>query len=179
MALLYVLSVSTYNSFDVTRDFLRYISKFYLKNLKTHSMRIAFVVLSLIFWPVWLLLFTTTYLLDMMVGEILDVSYGGMINILVNFFVVFTGFSVGIRSGNAVNAIQTFAGFSFIAEMDELVIDKFGINMRRVSKHEHTKKDDQKILMIRIVIYVSLPLMLGFFMYVTAKNPCFAFCNIE
>jgi thiamine transporter ThiT len=56
------------------------------------------------------MLFVLTMMLDLVAGKMNNVSSCELLRIIVNFIVVFSGLSVGLRSGNAVGAIQTLAG---------------------------------------------------------------------
>lgn len=107
MAIIFVGSLIASNPLDVSQDLLGYILKFQSKlRLPTYTLIIICILIS----PVLSILFGVTLMLDLLTGEILDMSYGSMINILVNTIVVSTGVSVGLRSGSAISAIQTFAG---------------------------------------------------------------------
>jgi hypothetical protein len=111
MAVIYLVASSSTNPFEVTRDLARLMYQAYEKSVRPSlANRIAFWFALFFLWPLMVIPFGITFTLDMVVGKINNISYGEMVNIIVNFIVIFTGFSVGLRSGNPVNAVQTFAG---------------------------------------------------------------------
>jgi hypothetical protein len=61
--------------------------------------------------------------------------------------------------------------------MDELIIYQFDVDMNALTSHKHGAGKQCKILTVRLTLYIMVPLMLVFFLYVTAVNECFAFCN--
>lgn len=183
MACIYIITVGASNSFEVTQDLARYFRQAvaYLASGKGKNipLLVLFCIGCVLFLPVIAFLFMVTFVLDLMVGEIMDLSYGEYFNILIDFIVIFTGFSVGLRSGNAINAIQTFAGFHFIAEMDEVVLQSFTVDLNAKTSHIHSKGKSDKIMRVRVATYISCPILLCFFMYITTTNTCLLFCNAD
>jgi predicted metallopeptidase len=182
VALIYLFATVCTNPFEVTKDCFHLTKQTYVK-LTSRSVMTTVLVWAgaVVFSPLLLLaavcVFTVTAILDLVCGKLNNISYAEMVNVIIDFIVVFTGFSVGLRSGNAVNAVQTFAGFSFIAEMDELVIEMFEVNLNALTYHVEGPGKQRKIMGIRLIVYLTVPILLGFFIYVTVANSCFAFCN--
>lgn len=184
MAAVYVITVCASNAFVKCGDVTNYIRQwFHLvpPRKKDEPVRkpnyVGLVAFCILGSPVIALVYSVAFLLDICIGEIVDLSYGELFNVLVNVIVIFTGFSVGLRSGNAVGAVQTFAGFSFISEMDEMVMDTIEVDLDAKASHVHGKGKQRKILTVRVVLYVLTPMFLVFFMWVTFTNTCLAFCN--
>lgn len=89
---------------------------------------LVFVVLVVIFLPVWSTLLVSTVLFDLLVGSVKDYSYGGMMKLLVTSVVTCTALSIGMRASSPLDAVQTFAGFAFISQMDEAVLSKMSFD---------------------------------------------------
>lgn len=174
MASMYIVAIGVMNPLSVTMDLEKYIRLF---KQKSNLSPVVFGILVALLSPVLLVVFGVTFTLDLIVGEILDLSLGSMINILVNVIVVFTAISVGLRSGNPINAIQTFAGFDFINSMDEMVIESIDIDMKELQGDELEYGDSNKILFVRVTIYILTPSIIAFFIYITVTNSCLAFCT--
>jgi hypothetical protein len=100
-----------------------------------------------------------------------------MCNIIVRTFVVFTAISAGLRSGNPINAMQTFAGFDFIDGMDELVIDGIDFDFDELADANIERADDTKMFIVRVSVYTATPLIIVGFLYITIVNVCYAFCT--
>jgi hypothetical protein len=155
MAIIYLLASSSTNPFEVTNDLVSLMKQNYDRKFRPSlAMRILYWSIAVPLSPLFVIPLCVTATLDMVVGKINNISYGEMVNIMVNFIVIFTGFSVGLRSGNAVNAVQTFAGkyfassilhiiivaetgFQFIGELDEAILMTFEIDMNALTSHKH------------------------------------------
>jgi hypothetical protein len=172
MAGLFILAVGASNPMKISRDAWEYIEWGAKK-----TGWIAMAIILLFTFPFVGLVFVITFTLDLICGEIYDISYGYMCNVIVRTFVVFTAISVGLRSGNPINAIQTFAGFDFIDGMDELVIDGIDYDFDELANAEVEKADNTKIMVVRLAIYITTPLIIAGFFYVTIVNKCYAFCT--
>lgn len=183
MAAIYIATVCASNSFVKCGDVTNYIGQYFglvpprKKDQVAKPNYPGFIAFLIFCSPIIALVYAVAILLDICIGEIVDLSYGELFNVLTNVIVIFTGFSVGLRSGNAVGAVQTFAGFSFISEMDEMVMDTVDVDLDMKVSHIHGKGKERKILTVRIILYVLTPLFLVFFMWVTFTNTCLAFCS--
>lgn len=173
MAALFISATGAACPLKISRDLIKYIGQ--------GANKIGWVAMGLILLitsPILLLVFAVTFTLDVISGEIFDISYGHMFNIIVRTFVVFTAISVGLRSGNPINAIQTFAGFSFIDSMDEVVIDGIDFDFDELAKADIVEANSAKILFVRLAIYISTPFIIAGFVYITfINNNCYAFCD--
>jgi hypothetical protein len=178
VAALYLVTMICVNRLEVTGDVYRLLIEFYSKYFGSSLlMKCAGILLGILFIPVWALLFSTTFVLDLVCGKINNISYGEFLNIIINTIVVFTGFSVGLRSGNAINAVQTFAGFSFIGDMDEQVMRLFEVDLSALTYHKEGPGKQRKILAIRVGVYIIVPLLAIAFVYMTVVNECVWFCE--
>lgn len=204
MAILYLLGKSASNPLqhvqDVVSDiFMKGVIKKITKNETLQSVLLA--LLS----PAIIIVGGFAAVADIFVGDILDCSFAGISDNIVNVIVSMTAISVGLRSGNVISAIQTFAGFDFISGLDELVIDSLDIDydeymaqeMTFYGYHYHSRKskvtDEEaiitekqvndanrwngyKIWCTKIILYASVPLIVVGFLYITAIDTCFQFC---
>lgn len=81
---------------------------------------------------------------------------------------------------SAINFSQTFAGFDFIDSMDELVIDSLDLDYEALSDAKNiVKHNDTKMLLVRLGVYITTPIIMGCFLYITAVNDCYAFCGTD
>lgn len=109
MAILFIMALSASNPMtlcgNVTDWGKDYIQKYGV---------VPVVLISIFGFPVIALIYLVAGTLDLMVGKMIDVSFGGMCNIIVRVIVVFTAISVGLRSGNPINAIQVCNGLCLL-----------------------------------------------------------------
>lgn len=179
MAIMYVIAMATSNPFVITKELNTILLKLYEKFTVTKQSRIFFYSISIFLFPLIILSLLCAYIvtgiLDFTTGPILDVSYGSMLNILVNIIVVFSALSIGLRSQDPINAIQTFVGFDFINNLDEIIISYIDINLLIHTKRNN--KNKEKMLFIRIFIYITTMLILTGSFYLTITNNCLLFCD--
>lgn len=177
MALFYVVSLAAANSFALCTDLKRMITKPMAKLEKKHGKTVVYCLYALMS-PGLLLAFAVTAILDLSMGKVIDLSAGSVANVLVNVLIQSTSISIGLRSGNTVGAIQTFVGFDFLSTIDEAVINA-NVNHHDLTKrrHDFDQRDYAKILIARLVMYVSTFIILGGVAYVTYVNDCLFFCN--
>jgi hypothetical protein len=172
MAALFIVATGASNPMKISRDAVKYI--------EAGAKKIGWIAMGIILaltFPIVGIVFGVTLTLDLICGEIFDISYGNMLNIIVRTFVVFTAISVGLRSGNPINAIQTFAGFDFIDSMDELVIDAIDFDFDELVNTKVDKANSTKIMIVRLTIYITTPLIIAGFLAITVFNQCLAFCD--
>lgn len=177
MALFYVVSLAAANSFALCTDLQRMITKPMAKLEKKHGKAAVYGLYALMS-PALLLAFTVTTVLDLSMGKVIDLSAGSVANVLVNVLIQATSISIGLRSGNSVGAIQTFVGFDFLSTIDEAVINA-NVNHHDLTKrrHDFDQRDYAKILIARLVMYVSTFVILAGVAYITYLNECLFFCN--
>lgn len=185
MAAVYILTVCASNPFCKCNDVTNYIKGWFgyrpprgnEKAKKPNTL--GLIAFCFFLSPVLMIVYGVCFILDISIGEMLDLSYGNLVDCIINIIVIFTGFSVGLRSGNAIGAVQTFAGFSFIAEMEGMLMDTIDIDLDAMTAHIHGKGNGRKALAVRLVVYILTPIILVFFMYVTFTNTCLVFCDID
>lgn len=179
MAIMYVLAMATSNPFTISKDLTAILTKLYTNNVKTRSQQIFFAALCVLLSPLLVIAlacaYSVTVVLDFTSGPILDVSYGSMVNIVVNIVVVFSALSIGLRSEDPINAIQTFVGFDFVNCMDEAIISTIDVDL--MAETTRVKKDNGKMLFVRISVYICTALILGSTFYLTVYSRCYLFCN--
>jgi hypothetical protein len=179
MAVMYVIAMATSNPFVISKELTAILRKQYAKMTGTRNGRIIFLAVCTLLSPLVLIglgiAYLTTAILDFTTGPILDVSFGSMVNIIVNIIVVFSALSIGLRSQDPINAIQTFVGFDFVNSMDEGIISFINVDLMapttRINNHAH------KMLVVRLAVYVSTIIVLGCAFYLTISNNCLLFCN--
>ena len=180
MAIMYVIAMATSNPFIITKELNKIlVDKLYNKYTQTKTQRMVVHILLVILSPVIFVLLACAYavtaILDFTTGPILDVSFGSMVNIIVNIIVVFSALSIGLRSQDPINAIQTFVGFDFVNNMDECII-KY-VNVDLMAHETRVNKVDVKKAVVRVCVYLAtLTVLCGAF-YVTISNKCFLFCS--
>lgn len=211
MAILYVLGKSASNPLQHAQDVVKdiFMKGCVMKCVKDPKLQyLTMFALS----PVIIIVAGFAAIADIFVGEVLDVSFAGISDNIVNVIVSMTAISVGLRSGNAISAIQTFAGFDFISGLDEMVIESLDIDYDEYMAHEmsfygfefkvRAKKNDYsgdddniivteeqvkeanqwnswKIMIVKIILYASVPLVVVGFLYITAIDTCFQFCATD
>lgn len=208
MAVLYVLGKSASNPLQHVQDVVVDIFGKGVVN-KCSSDKNVQILLWLLLSPVIVLVAGFAAVADIFVGEVLDCSYAGISDNIVNVIVSMTAISAGLRAGNAIGAIQTFAGFDFISGLDEMVIGSLDIDYDEYMAHEmsfygfefklpkkkgtYEDTDDEvmvteeqvketnkwngiKIYFVKILLYVTVPLVVVGFLYITAVDTCFQFC---
>jgi hypothetical protein len=181
MAVLYLMAYSTTIKFTVTRDLFSLLSQHNQKFLKAHKdqqlLRVLHRVGGFLLSPILLLPFSIAYLIDITVGKLTNLSYAEIVNIGVDFMVMFTGFSVGLRSGNPINAVQTFAAFDAIRGLDEIIIEHYDPDLESLVSHGDSQGKKRKMLFVRIAVYITIPILLALFVLITVTNNCYAFCD--
>eukprot|EP01035_Chromulina_nebulosa_P018696 gene18696-24453_t len=175
MAVLFIFGIAASNSFDVTKDLYVMINRDIIIKYKISN--VAILLSAVFLWPVYLSVLSVVVALDLLIGEIVDISYGGLVNNMVNIIVVFSAISVGLRSGNAVSAIQTFAGFDFVNQLDEAVMACTEVDYLAATSTVHSDGKKRKILTVRILTYILTPLIILAFLYITVTNACVVFCS--
>lgn len=179
MAVMYVVAMATSNPFIITKELNAILLKQYNKRIKTKNQQIFLVSLCVLFSPIVLVAaicaYSVTAILDFTTGPILDVSFGSMVNIIVNIIVVFSALSIGLRSEDPINAIQTFVGFDFINNMDESIIAYVNVDLMAHTKriNPHTTKT----MIVRAIVYTATLFVLGATFYLTISNKCVIFCS--
>jgi len=183
MAIIYTFVMGTNNPFDMTTDFAHMVHVQMGNFGRKYTFGLAYVVIVLL-TPVLAIPFALTIIFDFFAGKMQDCSYGSLMNIVVDAIVKATAISVGMRSGNPINAIQTFVGFEFIGEMDELVIESVEIDMLALTSlgnctpnWNKTKKG--KMLRVRIALYLIVPAIVIVFGYLTIVDDCYIFCQYD
>lgn len=68
-------------------------------------------------------------------------------------------------------------GFSFIGEMDEMVISMLDVDMKRLQEDRKYIGNSNKIFIMRMTIYIMTPIIAGIYGYITLTNWCFFFCK--
>jgi hypothetical protein len=181
MACLYVLALACTNSFEVVQDLGRMIYKSYVEYIYKSSYFGLWCILLVCLSPIWIALgaalLVCAVAVDLACGKMRNISYAEAVNMIVSFVAMFTGFSCGLRSGSAVNAVQTFAGFSFVGDLDEMIIDHYEVDFDAPTYHIEGPGKKWKKLAICLFVYLTIPGLLFFFTYVTIQNNCFAFCH--
>lgn len=180
MAILYVLAMATSNDFVITKELNAILSKALRKATATKASRMFTIALGVLLFPilvvVLLLAYLVTAILDFTSGPILDVSFANMVNILVNITVVFSALSIGLRSQDPISAIQTFVGFDFVNSLDEGIMACVDVDLLAPTLRVK-KPAKNKILTIRIAVYVATLFVLGSTVYLTFSNKCVIFCG--
>jgi hypothetical protein len=179
MAIMYVVAMATSNPFVISKELSSVLLKQYSKLVTTKASRVFFTALAVLLFPLLAgglaCAYTVTAILDFTTGPILDVSFGSMVNIIVNIIVVFSALSIGLRSADPISAIQTFVGFDFVNNMDEVIISVVRVDLlaptTRINSHGH------KMLFVRLGVYVCTLLVLFATFYLTIVNECFLFCG--
>lgn len=183
MAIIYTLVMAANNPFDMTTDLAGIVEKHFRNFGHDHTFGLAYFVLVL-FSPILAIPFALTIIFDFFAGKMQDCSYGSLVNIVVDAIVKATAISVGMRSGNPINAIQTFVGFEFISEMDELLIESVEVDMLALTSlgncspnWNQSKKG--KMLRVRLATYFIIPSVVIVFGYITIANTCYIFCQFD
>eukprot|EP00428_Durinskia_dybowskii_P065680 CAMPEP_0170373356 /NCGR_PEP_ID=MMETSP0117_2-20130122/10027_1 /TAXON_ID=400756 /ORGANISM="Durinskia baltica, Strain CSIRO CS-38" /LENGTH=314 /DNA_ID=CAMNT_0010628245 /DNA_START=25 /DNA_END=966 /DNA_ORIENTATION=+ len=132
MAIIYTITMASVNPFDVTWDLVGIVEKEGRKIARKNGWILAWFVLFLSL-PLLAIGFGVTIIFDFFVGKVLDCSYGSLINTVIDAIVKGTAISVGLRSQNPINAIQTFVGFDFISSMDEVIIESIQVDMKAMT----------------------------------------------
>ena len=60
--------------------------------------------------------------------------------------------------------------------MDEIVIDFLDIDYHALTTNTE-RHNDTKMLLVRLGVYITTPIAMGCFLYVTITNECYAFCG--
>jgi preprotein translocase subunit SecG len=183
-ALLYILAMATTIDYVVTKELRDSVVDHSVKAMDTVRNAIgewALVparIFAICLLPLLLLPLLVTFCMDFFIGKMHVLHFSDVVNTTVDFIVIFSGFSVGLRSGTPVNAIQTFAAFECIRLMDEVIIDTYELDLSAETAPVDTNKTKTfNNLMVRIAVYVIIFVLLVLFLYVTAANPCLAFCD--
>ena len=181
MAIIYTITMASVNPFDVTMDLVGILEKEVRKLGRKYGFVVAYLLLVLIS-PVLVIPFGVTIIFDFFVGKVLDCSYGSLINTVVDAIVKATAISVGLRSSNPISAIQTFVGFDFISQMDEVIIDSVEVDMLALTSLGNAtpnwnQSKRAKMTRVRVSLYVLIPCIVGFYAYTTIYNVCYVFCN--
>jgi len=181
MAIIYTITMASVNPFDVTMDLVGILERQVAKFGQKYTFGLAYLLVALAS-PILAIPFGVAVIFDFFVGKVLDCSYGSLINITVDAIVKATAISVGLRSSNPISAIQTFVGFDFISQMDEVIIDSVDVDMKALTSlgnatpnWNNSKRG--KMQRVRISLYVLVPLIVGFFSYTTIYNVCYVFCD--
>ena len=71
---------------------------------------------------------------------------------------------------------------NIIVEMDEMIIDTVEVDLLALtSLGNHTPNWDQskrkKMTIVRVSLYIAIPIIVAFFTYTTAYNQCYVFCD--
>lgn len=179
MAVMYVIAMATSNPFVISKELTKILQQSLSKFTATPHTRIFTVAVVVLLSPLLLVVLVCAYgvtvILDFTTGPILDVSYGSMVNIIVNIIVVFSALSIGLRSQDPINAIQTFVGFDFINSMDEGIISFVNVDLLAPAARVHASTN--KMTFVRITVYVSTVIILASSFYLTITNQCLLFCN--
>ena len=178
IAAVYIVCISTANPFHVTRDLSAIVLK-KIDKVKVKYGSLVRAVAVLFALPVIVVVFVCGALFDFLVGRVIDNSYEGAVNIIVNAIVVSTGVSVGLRSGGPVGAIQTFAGFSFIASVDEEFMARFKFDPYEAWIVPTRKQANKIKLVSRSFMYTLVPVIFLCVLYVTLTNNCIVFCGTQ
>ena len=181
MAVIYTITMASVNPFDVTWDLVGIVDKEMRKIGRKNGFVVAYLLVALAS-PVLAIGFGVTIIFDFFVGKVLDCSYGSLVNIVIDAIVKATAISVGLRSSNPINAIQTFVGFDFISQMDEVIIASIQVDMKALTSLGNAtpnwnQSKRAKMTRVRVALYVLIPAIVGFFTYTTAYNVCYVFCN--
>lgn len=181
MASIYTVVMAAVNPFDVTMDLVGIVEKEVNKIGRKHTFALAYFLLALVS-PILAIPFGVTIIFDFFVGKVLDCSYGSLINIVVDAVVKATAISVGLRSANPINAIQTFVGFEFISEMDEIIIASVDVDMLALTSLGNAtpnwnQSKRAKMTRVRVALYVLVPSIVIFWGYTTIYNVCYLFCD--
>jgi hypothetical protein len=136
VSILYLAALALFNPFELTKDCFHACHRYYVTRIAINmSLRNYCWVLTAFCWPVLFsgigMLFLFTMMLDLVAGKMNNISSCELLRIIVNFIVVFSGLSVGLRSGNAVGAIQTLAG-KIVAKVMRLFVHFTLVVLNRV-----------------------------------------------
>ena len=179
MAVMYVIAMASSNPFVITKELTVILRKQYERVTQTKYQVIFVHAACVLLCPLILLVLCVAYavtaILDFTTGPILDVSFAGMVNILINILVVFSALSIGLRSDNPINAIQTFVGFDFVNNMDETIL--VNVNVDLLAPTVRVNNGATKMLTVRIGVYVTTIIILAGTTYLTISNDCLLFCN--
>jgi len=179
MAIMYVVAMATSNPFTISKDLTGMLTRTYHAHVQTRAQQIFFVAVCVVLSPILALVLAVAYgitaVLDFTTGPILDVSYGSMVNIIVNIIVVFSALSIGLRSDDPINAIQTFVGFDFINNLDEGIIAT--INVDLMAHATRSNNVSTKMLTVRLTVYILTVFILAGAFYLTLFNECYIFCQ--
>lgn len=180
MTIIFLVITAATNPFQVNRDLIKFILKRgspVVDKLGTNG-TIAVLIVASPFWiPVAVLVLTCTFVFDLMVGRIEDNSFSGLANVMVNTIVISTALSVGIRSGDPINAIQTFAGFEFISRMDEALMQHMKFDPYCDYHMPSRPEAKLKKMHVRVILYIFVPVVTIFTTYITFANSCISFCS--
>jgi hypothetical protein len=180
MAIIYAVTMASVNPFEVTWDLVGILEREIRKVGRKNGFLLAYLAVFLCV-PLLLIAFLATITFDFFVGKVLDCSYGSLINIVVAAIVRATAISVGLRSHNPISAIQTFVGFDFISNMDEVIIATVRVDMKAATSMGNAtpnwnQSKRAKMTRVRVALYIIIPCIVGFFAYTTAWNVCWFFC---
>ena len=180
MTIIFLITTASSNPFDVFHDLIKLIKKRGSQAIKRigRTATIAIIaMLSPIWFPLIFVVLVFVFVFDLMVGRIEDNTIGGLANIMVNTIVISTALSVGIRSGSPINAIQTFAGFEFISQMDEALMQQMKFDPYKDYYIPTRPEAKLKKAYVRAVLYVFVPSVTIFSAYITFSNVCLTFCT--
>jgi hypothetical protein len=175
---LYVLAMSTTKDYVVTKELIKHNQQLMgsaKKKAGTAGLLLArLAALGLL--PLLVVAVCVTFLIDFFIGKMKVLDYYDVLNTAVDFIVVFSRFSVGLRSGTPVNAIQTFAAFECLRTLDELIIETYFPDLDvEVGSVDVDKTKQYSNLKVRITVYVIVVILLAVFLYLTAWNICVVF----
>jgi hypothetical protein len=178
--LLYILAMSTSKDYVVTKELIKHNQQLMgsaKKKAGTAGLLLArLAALSLL--PLLVMAVCVTFLIDFFIGKMKVLDYYDVLNTAVDFIVVFSGFSVGLRSGTPVSAVQTFAAFECWRALDEVIIESYFPDLdAKVGPVDVDRAKHCSNLKVRITVYVIVVILLAVFLYLTAWNVCVVFCQ--
>jgi len=169
------------NSFSTTRSLVSVIHNFI--TVLTNSVGVCggiiiVALMSPLAVPICTFILLLTFLFDWLVGRIYDWSISACVDMAVNALVEMIAMSIGLRSGTAIYAIQSFVGFGFISMMDEALVEMIEFDPYMASKSIH-KREHAKCAKLAsiIIIYTFVPVVMLIVCYFTFTNQCVLFCE--
>lgn len=120
LIILFVVAAAASNKYSNTKSAKILFDKMRERVFQDYGMLFSFYLLFLAS-PILCLVFIFNFLFDLLVGRLKDFSYGAMSKHLVGSIVTCTALSIGVRAASPLDVVQTFAGFAFIAQLDEAV----------------------------------------------------------
>lgn len=175
LLMLFVVAAASSNKYCNTKSFFADF-KTERKNMTAKRGMLCFCAYALLMGPFLLIFVIFNILADLMVGKIKDYTYGAMAKQLVSGVVTCSALSIGMRANSPLHAVQTFAGFAFISEMDEAVMYKMSFDPYGDYFPVNDKEAASKRKLTTTVLTIAIPFYAIFVFLLTISNYFCVFC---